>query len=547
MRCFCKSFQGESHIKSGLICQDYSQVLNDLDGQILAVSDGHGDPRHARSDIGSKVACNVTVAAVENVLRKEWFVEAIKVGNFDKLFSNLCARIHSKWTEEVLTHYKNHPLTEREKDVIPPEDLTDYLNGKHISYLYGATLLVACMTRSYYFIIQIGDGLSVIMDKGGAFSVPVEDDPDCIGSKTSSLCGADALKHFRYAYAYNDDTPVAIFLCSDGLEKSYQDNEDIYNIYRSFLHDACQSSNLSDTEAKFIGKLPEISRVGSRDDISLACCYNEALIRNIAPITSYNEEMANMDKERRNLLRLLKGNANEIENSENRIARLEKSRTKKSRELEEIEAKIRQRRANAQRRLEEVQKKKISVQEDLEKNEGIFGRIKNRLEHLVSEDKKLSNELEDAKEQYKAISEEVSSILGENQKVIDSYQEEIKKEKENRGHLERKKNILEKKLEYLNEKLHFSETDSISQKDEVVHSSPDTQSLDENENNTVEHISSQDAEKEHGSESSFNDDSVSLTEDESSTGSDAKKEQDSDATLNAEVNEGEREHGKENC
>ena len=63
---FHKSVKGASHIASGKPCQDYSLSYNENGLQIVVVCDGHGGNTYFRSDVGSKLAAEVTVELLKN-------------------------------------------------------------------------------------------------------------------------------------------------------------------------------------------------------------------------------------------------------------------------------------------------------------------------------------------------------------------------------------------------------------------------------------------------------------------------------------------------
>ncbi len=61
MDSICFSCQGESHIAAGKVCQDYSYSCVYGNGDAIAiVCDGHGGKRYFRSDIGARIAAEVT-------------------------------------------------------------------------------------------------------------------------------------------------------------------------------------------------------------------------------------------------------------------------------------------------------------------------------------------------------------------------------------------------------------------------------------------------------------------------------------------------------
>jgi serine/threonine protein phosphatase PrpC len=81
--------QGESHKATNKVCQDYSyvEITNDL--TIAVVCDGHGGERYFRSDIGSKVAAEVTAECmrlfIEGIDKNILLFSQIDIFNFSKL------------------------------------------------------------------------------------------------------------------------------------------------------------------------------------------------------------------------------------------------------------------------------------------------------------------------------------------------------------------------------------------------------------------------------------------------------------------------------
>ena len=60
---------GASHLRRGDVCQDASgrQELTDRSGQpvqILVVADGHGGKRYTQSDVGSHLACKLSLELI---------------------------------------------------------------------------------------------------------------------------------------------------------------------------------------------------------------------------------------------------------------------------------------------------------------------------------------------------------------------------------------------------------------------------------------------------------------------------------------------------
>ena len=130
------SCQGESHIATGKVCQDYSYSKVYENGNAMAiVCDGHGGKRYFRSDIGAKIAAEVTERNVQIFLeevgptllkgksfsQEETISGQIDKQDFDKLspvetaFRQLFASIISGWNVKVLEHASQNPIRKEEK------------------------------------------------------------------------------------------------------------------------------------------------------------------------------------------------------------------------------------------------------------------------------------------------------------------------------------------------------------------------------------------------------------------------------------------------
>ena len=60
----CITLRGDEHP----ICQDCSGIIRTDKYVIAVISDGHGSLPHIRSEVGSRIAVDVTLRALENCL-----------------------------------------------------------------------------------------------------------------------------------------------------------------------------------------------------------------------------------------------------------------------------------------------------------------------------------------------------------------------------------------------------------------------------------------------------------------------------------------------
>ena len=238
---FNKSIRGASHLANGKPCQDYSISFSENGVQILVVCDGHGGETYFRSDIGAKLAAEVTLDILKGFSnsmganpfsecsfsitakpRKNPFVDSegnrlryedmnesqkgyakqaqayteasSKCVKEQKLMNELLRQIYNQWKNEISIHCDSHPFSSSE---------LSKLNGKNIEKAYGCTLLAYLQTESYWLSFQIGDGKILFCNKNLSWSSPIQEDCNCFLNYTTSLCDNYAIDEFRYAFCGN--------------------------------------------------------------------------------------------------------------------------------------------------------------------------------------------------------------------------------------------------------------------------------------------------------------------------------------------------------
>lgn len=281
--CFDRRCQGESHKATDKPCQDFSFSKQSASHTIAIISDGHGGTRYFRSDVGSRLLCEVTERCLSE------FVEGIPSMTFsDKPYTTvgigesmptvlqqLFGAIVVGWRKAVMEHADHHPLTETEQAIAFPQ------NEHEWEKTYGCTLIAALRTPTFWLAFQVGDGKCVALQADGTPFEPIPWDDRCFLNKTTSICDTDALSCFRCCYGGIDTAPVAIFLGSDGIDDSFGEEENLYNFYiqlaKGFSKDGHEAT-VSDLERT----LPILSLRGSQDDMSVAGIY-DARCLNLMP------------------------------------------------------------------------------------------------------------------------------------------------------------------------------------------------------------------------------------------------------------------------
>jgi len=314
--------QGESHKSSGKPCQDCAYAESSHDLSIAIVCDGHGGERYFRSQFGSEAAVKVTKNAVKDFLNNldyssytrdkraplfvgekftDYIAENAPAEHADIaehqalmwLFSNII----SEWNKEIANDARSRDLTEWELAHVEQQYLNEFEAKRQDSEAtfektYGCTLMAYVQTNDFWFAFHIGDGKFVAFDNDNgtlACSQPIPWDERCFLNKTTSMCDSNAIERFRYCYQGDGHFPLAVFLGSDGLDDSYGDGEHLYNFYIEVFKLLIRKG-YEKTMKTLQHDLPEISKVGSKDDMSVAAIYDDSNpIETFLLLTNYQE------------------------------------------------------------------------------------------------------------------------------------------------------------------------------------------------------------------------------------------------------------------
>jgi len=236
-----KSVIGTSHVRSGLPNQDSidKYVSNEKSGLplILAVSDGHGSAKSFRSDTGSRFA---VISAIEVI--KKIFEECFKNKNIsyslikDELENRLPQKIVRAWREKVDLDFEMNPFTKLEISNIEVNNIVKNIEilKDNIYVVYGATLLIAVLTDSFMFYMQLGDGDILNVYEDGKTLRPFDEkDERLIANETTSLCSKDSWNEFKIKfYPLTDDFkfPELIILSTDGYSNSFRNEESFLKV-----------------------------------------------------------------------------------------------------------------------------------------------------------------------------------------------------------------------------------------------------------------------------------------------------------------------------
>lgn len=274
-RAFNLSVLGESHLKMGKPCQDYSLSSYGGEYAVAIVCDGHGGNKHFRSEIGSRIAAQETLNSIHDLMkerfRKNWI--GIKINDIftkdpDSFLKQLAGNIIFRWREKVQEDFLNHPFSQEETNTLMLSSPNKpSIDDSWIS-VYGTTLIAVVVSRKFWFGLQIGDGKCVSVNQDGSCSQPIPWDDNCFLNVTTSLCDSDSLSRFRYFFE-NDKLPIAVFLGTDGIDDTFGTDDSLYDFYLTFLK-MIKDKGLEPSINEMQNYLPRMSAKGSQDDMSLA-------------------------------------------------------------------------------------------------------------------------------------------------------------------------------------------------------------------------------------------------------------------------------------
>jgi serine/threonine protein phosphatase PrpC len=286
---FAKTVIGVSHEKEHKVCQDCSGYYANDDGtlQIVAVADGHGEANCFRSDEGARFAVDCALEAVRN------FTERYRVEvdgepedgepEREKAIRALVRNVVAVWQEKVEQDYTGSPFKPEELAQCDEKHRKRFSEGTERHKAYGTTLITAAIAGDYWFGFHIGDGRFTVLQEDGCFAQPVPWDERCFLSVTTSICDMSANERPR-VYC-GQSPPVAIFLCSDGIDDNYPVEGNEAHLYRLYAQMAITfSEDGFDSAREQIGKLCErFAKEGKGDDTSLAVIVDMERIGNITP------------------------------------------------------------------------------------------------------------------------------------------------------------------------------------------------------------------------------------------------------------------------
>ena len=290
---------GASHIKKGTECQDASISFSNEDYSIIIVCDGHGGDNYIRSSKGSDIAKEVAFKKIKSfiedfrkIISNKENDESIERFDYNQMMYNLKASIINSWNTKVKKDIDKNPFTEEELNKVSEGAKKRYLAG-NVESAYGTTMIAVACTKNYYFAIQIGDGKCIFINSKGEFIQPIPVDDKCFLNVTTSICDEDAIDSFRHIFIEKSDSqslPVAVFIGTDGVDDSFQNDQQLYELYRTVLY-SFSNTEFEEAYEELKNYVPTLSKYGSGDDISIASILDIENIKELYFIKNFEKDL----------------------------------------------------------------------------------------------------------------------------------------------------------------------------------------------------------------------------------------------------------------
>jgi serine/threonine protein phosphatase PrpC len=270
------SVLGPSHEKSGLANQDAVGALAIPPGssevRLVAVSDGHGDSAHFRSERGSSLAVRAALETSRHFVTSTPFAHADAVRQWaDEVQAQ---RVVGRWRDLVADDLTAWPFTSTELESLKASDGDARARSLALNPVraYGATLVGVTVTADCIVYCQVGDGDIVTVSAAGHVSQPLEDEAHPFSNMTSSLCDADPLRSWRASVQEQSRHQTAlVLLASDGYSGAFEDKASFLNTVQA-LAEVLRSGGEDKLRATLDQSVAK-ARTFTGDDTTVAVLY----------------------------------------------------------------------------------------------------------------------------------------------------------------------------------------------------------------------------------------------------------------------------------
>ena len=363
---------GASHIAKGMGCEDYAASYGDEKVSIAVISDGHGDKKCFRSAQGARIACDVSIRCVRKVIDSSPAAcDALKKSP-DRIITELERTIIWEWNNGVENDLKDNPIKDNELEGLPADAIEAIRSGHGINKIYGCTLIMCVVIEGFWFGVHIGDGKCVAALKNGRYTQPIPwDEIGCVGNRSTSICNSNSFAGFRYIY--DRDVPTGLFVASDGVDESFDENG-LNRCYYTLGY-WVQTMPREELDSKMEELLSQITNNGSGDDVSIACILSE--------IDAIKKPYASSEQVAEKLTELI----NNIKDKENQCDGLTDSKREVSDSINDLEIEI-----------EDLKKKIVKLEGQITDKKQELTSIDKNLQYVLAELQKLVIQLPKAKD-----------------------------------------------------------------------------------------------------------------------------------------------------
>lgn len=269
---FMSSVHGAMHIDKGWPREDAGGKLETENYSIFVTADGHGSNECIRSAQGAQFAVDIAIEKLSSfaeTIDEKLVLELFNKRKSEERVRKLIISLFNAWYDKVYQDVTENPITEEEYNEAGKVSAHYRLNN-HLEHAYGTTLLAGLMTKDYLLLLHQGDGRTIVFDQNGEATEPVPWDDRCLDNMTTSLSDKDAIESCRYlVIPVKESHPIAVFLCSDGVEDSFGYAAERHNFCREILKKFCEQG-IEETEKELDDILSDLSQTGSRDDVTVS-------------------------------------------------------------------------------------------------------------------------------------------------------------------------------------------------------------------------------------------------------------------------------------
>lgn len=263
--------KGATHERNGKPLQDSKKIVEVSENTvIIAVADGHGSDKCARSDRGSTIAVN----AFCEVMKRYLTSYSEQKNGMQNLIAFLNREGDTRFAQDVCEEWQARVKQSFYKNKVETMMLDDGKpDWKTVFSLYGTTILGMLVTDTFVFSFQIGDGDIMMVTPNDIY--PLVEPEKFLGTETHSLSKRDAWRKSVASLRMKneeEDVPYLYMLSTDGFANSYASDEEFYKTCREYF-DMIGQHGFDAVKDNLAQWLKETSELGCGDDVTVVMSY----------------------------------------------------------------------------------------------------------------------------------------------------------------------------------------------------------------------------------------------------------------------------------